>query len=150
MITRDFVSLRVTVTVILSFFHWYACNFSLHYYFCSIVIHIYVHFSLFIANKTVDHASLNEILTKHAGLWRGVGFNLGLSYAVIENIAHDHPRQRRQFEETLHAWMKQDRDSATWGILELAITNANRAELSLGRLSKSKIVRLYVMHDFCR
>jgi len=40
-------------------------------------------------------------------------------------------QQKNRFQETLHAWIEQDQDNATWCILELAITNANRAVLGL-------------------
>ena len=64
---------------------------------------------------------------------------MGLKFAVLQNIECENRQQRRRFEETLHAWIYQDQDRATWGILELAITNANRAELGYGPLPMSKI-----------
>ena len=82
-----------------------------------------------------------EILTKYAGLWRGVGLNLGLKSFLLNNIEEENHLQRQRFEKTLDAWIKQDQDNATWSVLELAITNANRAVLGLKRLTKSMIKR---------
>ena len=76
-------------------------------------------------------------------MWRQIGLKLGLSDSVLDNVEADHHEQRKRFEVTLSKWMKLDNNSATWGILELAVTNANREELSLGVLSECKIQMLY-------
>ena len=39
---------------------------------------------------------------------------------------------------SLKMWFRQAQEKATWGNLELALTNSNRAELSLTKLLKSK------------
>jgi len=60
---------------------------------------------------------------------------LGLQSSVLDIIEADYPHdQRKRLSKTLDAWIKQDQDKATWGVLELAITNANRVELALSPL----------------
>ena len=83
--------------------------------------------------------SINEILTKHCTLWRGTGLNLGLDESVLNNIQNDYKEQRKCFEVTLQKWSSLDQDKATWGVLELALTNANRADLSLTNLLECKL-----------
>lgn len=56
---------------------------------------------------------------------------MGLESCVLDNIAADHSPVQKCLEKTLDAWLKQDQDKATWGVLELAITNANRVKLGL-------------------
>ena len=94
---------------------------------------------ILVAYEKVDKITDGEILTKYANLWRGVGLNLGLERYLLDNIDEDYQRQRQKFEGTLDAWIDKDQDNATWGVLELAITNANRAKLALGRLLESMI-----------
>ena len=84
----------------------------------------------------MDANGLNDILTEYCWLWRGIGLNLGLRSKVIDNIERDYTEQRRRFEMTLEKWQMQDGGKATWGALELAITNANRADLSYNRLEE--------------
>ena len=61
---------------------------------------------------------------------------MGLQSSVLDIIEADYPHdQRKRLSKTLDAWIKQDQDKATWGVLELAITNANRVELALSPLS---------------
>ena len=81
---------------------------------------------------------INAILTEHCKLWQGTGLNLGLTQGVLDSIEHDHGALRKRFEETLKMWLRKDQDKATWGVLELAITNANRAELSFPKLLQCK------------
>ena len=38
----------------------------------------------------------------------------------------------------LNSWVKMDQDKATWGTLELALSNANRVELGLDPLLERK------------
>ena len=81
---------------------------------------------------------LNKFLTKYCGHWRSIGYKLGLSDDVLNLIHSNHPAQEREcFRVGLQKWLEQD-TSATWSILELAITNACREELSLEALSESK------------
>jgi len=93
----------------------------------------------FPANQIVDENSVNEICTKYAASWRQIGLKLGLDASVLNNIEIDYHQQRNRFEETLRKWMKLAGNNATWGALELAITNANREELSLEALTKCKL-----------
>ena len=98
---------------------------------------IYVN-SFYLANDTVDPDDIENILTEYCGLWRGVGLKLGLKVAVLNSIEEDHHGRRKHFQKTLDAWMRQCQDEATYGALELAITNANRVELGLKKLPESK------------
>ena len=68
-------------------------------------------------------------------MWREIGLKLRLENSVLDIIEVEHTQQRKRLEKTLDAWLKQNQDKATWGVLELAITNANRAELALQPLS---------------
>ena len=104
------------------------------------MVHLKCGFCICIVCEKVDLVC-GEILTKHAGLWREVGLNLGLKSYLLDNIEEENHLQRKRFEKTLEAWIKQDQDNATWGVLELAITNANRAMLGHERLTKSMIKR---------
>jgi len=94
-------------------------------------------FCLHLADDKADANDVDDILTDYCRLWRGVGLKLGLQASVLGNIEDDYSRQRKRFEKTLHAWMGQYGDNATWGVLELAITNANRVDLGLKPLSES-------------
>ena len=87
-----------------------------------------------IGDEIADLVDINEILTEHCKLWKGTGLNLGLAGSVLDNIEQDHSTLRKRFEETLKMWLRKDQGKATWGALELAITNANRAELSYPKL----------------
>ena len=93
----------------------------------------------FLADQIVDPVSINEILTEYCTLWKGTGLHLGLNESVLSTIESDYKEQRKCFEMTLKKWSKQDQDKAKWGVLELALTNANRAELSLEKLLECKL-----------
>ena len=99
-------------------------------------IHHYI-LTLHLAGDKADANDIEDILTDHCRLWRGVGLKLGLQASVLNNIEDDYSRIRKRFEKTLDAWMGQYGDNATWGTLELAITNANRVDLGLKPLSES-------------
>jgi len=103
---------------------------------------------LFTDNQIADPANINELLTRHCTLWRGTGLNLGLKESLLDSIEHDHKAQRKCFDITLKMWLQKDQDKATWGVLELAITNANRAELSYGKLLKCKFSVIFTNWDF--
>ena len=106
----------------------------------------------FQANQIVDENSVNEICTKYAVFWRQIGLKLGLDASVLNNVESDYRQQRNCFEATLRKWMNLAGNNATWGALELAITNANREDLSLEALtsklyaSLSYVVATYVVN----
>ena len=79
---------------------------------------------------------LYKHLVKYCGLWRAIGLNLGLMDELLETIAVANPKQQECFRVTLQKWLIQD-VSPTWNTLELAITNAQRSELSLDNLLRS-------------
>ena len=87
---------------------------------------------------------LNRFLTEYCIRWRSIGYNLGLEEAVLNNIKRDCLIQRECFEATLQKWLEQD-VKPSWNTLELAITNAQREELSLKPLKESKRTG---MHDY--
>ena len=64
---------------------------------------------------------------------------LGLSSSVLDITESEITKQRDQFERTLNDWLRQDGEGATWGVLELAITNVNRQYLGHPLLSKCKL-----------
>ncbi|XP_065902160.1 uncharacterized protein [Dysidea avara] len=88
------------------------------------------------ASQIVDANSVTEILTEYSRLWRQIGLKLGLNSTVLENFKRDGTDQRDRFEKTLNAWQRLAGSNATWGALELAITNANREDLGLKSLPK--------------
>ncbi|XP_065901708.1 uncharacterized protein [Dysidea avara] len=88
------------------------------------------------AYQVADANSFTEFLTQYSFLWNKIGLKLGLSRSVLENIQADIPKQVDRFERTLQDWLKLDGDSATWGVLELAMTNANRQYFELKPLLK--------------
>jgi len=91
---------------------------------------------LIVGDQKADPSAFPEIITDHCGLWRAIGLKLGLQSSVLGIIEADFPNdQRQRLSKTLDTWIKQDQDKATWGVLELAITNAIRAELALPSLS---------------
>jgi len=115
---------------------------------------VFILIKILLADQIVDDKGLNEIITKYSVMWRSIGLTLGLDTSVLDNIEADHHIQRKCFEVTLTKWMNLDRNNATWRVLELAITNANRADLSLEPLTESKIhtcVLTVCMHvlNFC-
>ena len=93
-----------------------------------------------IANEIADAAGIDEILARYCTFWKGTGRNLGLSESVLDVIEEDNKEQRKCFEMTLKMWLWQDQEKATWGVLELAITNSIRAKLSLEKLMKCELL----------
>ena len=102
------------------------------------------YFLFLLADQIVDANNVNEICTKYSVLWRQIGLKLGLDASVLDNVEADCHVQRKRFEVTLSKWMRLAGNNATWCTLELAITNANREDLSLGALSECKIQILYM------
>ena len=93
-------------------------------------------FCTILGNEKADPSTFDEIVSKYCRLWREIGLKLRLQSSVLDIIEDDYPNdQRKRLSKTLDAWIKQDQNKATWGVLELAITNANRAKLSLSPLS---------------
>ena len=95
-----------------------------------------MHIYYFAANKKPEMSELNKYLVKYCGLWRAIGLKLGLEDDLLETIARDNPKHQECFRVMLQKWLIQD-VSATWNTLELAITNAQRDDLSLDNLTES-------------
>ena len=103
---------------------------------------IYVHF---IADKKPEMSELHKHLVKYCRLWRAIGLKLGLKDDLLETISKENSKQYQEcFRVMLQKWLIQD-VSSTWNTLELAITNAQRDELSLDNLSQSMYVHMHVL-----
>ena len=76
---------------------------------------------------------LNRYVTwKYATSWYDIGIELGLDLDVLDIIEKDHPQQSVTcFKKMLDKWLKLTVNDATWGTLEVALTNVNRAKLGL-------------------
>ena len=96
-------------------------------------------FNVFIADKKPEMGELNSYLVKYCGLWRAIGLKLGLEYDLLETIARDNCKQQECFRVMLKKWLIQD-VNPTWNTLELAITNAQRDDLSLYNLLESTYI----------
>ena len=92
-----------------------------------------------LADQVVDANGVNEIHANYSVWWRQIGIKLGLDPSVLDNIDADCRKQTERFMATLSKWMNLAGNNATWGVLELAITNVNRADLSLRPLSECKL-----------
>jgi len=114
------------------------CLYFLTYIYIKFEIHINV-FIVLLAEQIVDANIMNEIYTEYSVMWRLIGLQLGLKSSVLDIIEAEYIELRKRFEVTLTKWMNLAGNNATWGILELAITNANRSDLSIEPLSESKI-----------
>ena len=85
-------------------------------------------------------SELNKYLVKYCGLWRAIGLKLGLEDDLLETIARENFKQHQEcFRVMLQKWLMQE-VSPTWNTLELAITNAQRDDLSLDNLSESTLL----------
>ena len=82
---------------------------------------------------------LNRILTKYCKQWKSIGLLLGLTKEALEIIElnHHHVQPNECFRDTLHQWLEID-VNASWGTLELCITNAKREEGGYEPLDRSK------------
>ena len=79
-----------------------------------------------------------KFLTTYCVDWKAIGLQLGLGQAALNVIGADHRNQNREcLRLTLESWLQMD-IHATWSKLELAITNANRANLGIDPLDASK------------
>ena len=118
---------------------------TIFFHVCTVLYYKNYVFIVLLADQIVDANSVNEICTKYSVMWRQIGLKLGLDASVLDNVEADYHEQRKRFEVTLRKWMKLAGDNATWDLLELAITNANREDLSLEALSECKLQIPYVL-----
>ena len=71
------------------------------------------------------------VIKTYAPHWKAIGLELNLKASTLEIIAEDNPLKCNVcFERTLDMWLKST-PHATWRILEVAITNVQRARLGL-------------------
>ena len=95
---------------------------------------VFIHVCAFdLANEKPKMEELHKYLVKYCDLWRAIGLKLGLEDDLLETISKDNSKQQECFRVMLQKWLKQD-ISATWTTLELAVTNAQRNDLSLDNL----------------
>ena len=72
------------------------------------------------------------VTTKYATDWYNIGIELEVDICVLDNIKQNNLNQSEAcFQKTLDKWLKLNTDDATWGTLEVALTNVNRAKLKL-------------------
>ena len=95
--------------------------------------------SIIVADEKPEMSELNKHLVKYCGLWRAIGLKLGLQNDLLETVSADNSKQQECFRIMLQKWLVQD-VSPTWNTLELAITNAQRDDLSLDNLSESMLL----------
>ena len=71
------------------------------------------------------------VIKTYAPDWKAIGLELNLKTSTLEIFEKDYPQNCTVcFEKTLNMWLKST-PRATWRILEVAITNVQRARLSL-------------------
>ena len=93
--------------------------------------------SVYTDDQEVEWADVGLTMTEHCTQWKDIGAQLGLTPAVLINIGADFKNDNKEcFRKTLESWMRMEK--ATWGKLELAITNVNRQNLGLPKLTSSK------------
>ena len=72
------------------------------------------------------------VTTKYATDWYNIGIELEVDLCVLDNIKQNNLNQSEAcFQKTLDKWLKLNTDDAKWGVLEVALTNVNRAKLKL-------------------
>ena len=89
--------------------------------------------TIFTENERPTMKDLNRYVTrKYASDWKDIGIELGLDLDRLDIIARDNPLENKaSLRETLYQWLKLNTDDATWKVLEIALTNVNRAKLEL-------------------
>ena len=82
--------------------------------------------------KTPEMKDLHRYIIKtYAPDWKAIGLELNLKASALNIIEKDNPLNCTAcFERTLESWLKST-PHATWRILEVAITNVQRARLGL-------------------
>jgi len=97
---------------------------------------------LHIDDQKPDPKDLEKILTKHCKHWRSIGIRLGLEDTLLDNVESDNSKNQREcFRITLKHWQELN-VGVTWESLEFAITNANRVNLDIEPLEKSKYLKI--------
>ena len=84
----------------------------------------------FLEDATPEMRDLNRYVTKYAKDWRNIGLELGLQLGVLDNIEGNDQQVQKCLQKMLDRWLKSNLN-ATWKILEVALTNANRLQLGL-------------------
>ena len=93
-----------------------------------------VHIIHHAAHQRPEMVDLGQTMTEYCTQWKDIGPLLGLTPAAVRVIEADNSKTRECFREVLQKWLQMD-TKATWRKLELAITNANRQNLGLPKLT---------------
>ena len=66
---------------------------------------------------------------------------------MVDTVGHDFHNSNDRLRRVLEKWLQLDGDNATWGRLELVITNVQRAELGLEPI---ETISMYLCCQFTR
>ena len=85
-----------------------------------------------VENHTPTMKDLHRyFIKKHAADWKDIGLELELKLDILKAIRQNNTHKVEDcLEDVLDRWLKLT-PSATWGTLELALTNVNRQKLDL-------------------
>ena len=88
--------------------------------------------SVSIEQSTPTMRDLNRYVIKiHAAEWMDIGLELGLQYNTLMIFSKNNQKECVPcFQNTLNEWLNLN-PNATWGMLEVAITNVRRARNNL-------------------
>ena len=88
--------------------------------------------SVFIEQSTPTMKDLNRyVIKKYAPDWEDIGLELGLQYNTLKMFSTNNPKDCGPcFRNTLNEWLNLN-PNATWGMLEVAITNVRRTSNGL-------------------
>ena len=104
--------------------------------FIAVAIAIVVHHHMCLITED-ERPSMKDlyryVVHKYASDWSDIAIELGLE-ASIKIIETDHQKCGDCLKETLRKWLDST-PCATWKILEVAITNVKRTQMSLDRIS---------------
>ena len=91
----------------------------------------YLYHKWYVEDDIPTMRDINRYVTREfAADWKNVGIELGLTTGMLKIIAKDHPQQAEDcFREVLDNWL-QCNPTATWKMLEVALTNVKRQQLS--------------------
>ena len=70
------------------------------------------------------------VVHEYASKWNGIAIELGLKTSTVDNIKTNNQKCEDRLKDTLQKWLDVS-VNATWNVLEVAVTNVKRAEMSL-------------------
>ena len=92
---------------------------------------------------------INKYVMKYAANWKDIGLELGFDFDELAIVEKDHHSSGCVgcFQVIINQWLQRNPDNATWGALEVALTNVNRQKLKLdptddvyGMVNRNKII----------